>query len=264
MRDSRQVGGRSGISGGKGIIAERDTLLQYSKYLRTLTPGIFGDILLVKLVYPLCPHHNPTMPTKRELEDSFHQYRGFCRQAVEAERHHAYSDVLQLAGHALPYLRDAIAFQRRYEKIEKPSLKAVDLLLRYAPALFDVGALDQIERWFAGANRVERKLYANLPDQIHSARAELRNGIESWPSWDSGSTTIDPLASPKLTRIWLDYGSIKLCPEEGKRSFELRPIQKELSLPNVANAKKPKKEPGSIFSMQKDVLIVERKAIFIC
>lgn len=144
------------------------------------------------------------MPTKRELEESFHHYRSFCQQAVEAERRQVFPEVLQLASHALPYLRDMIAFQRRYEKIEKPSLKAIDLLLQYAPAFFAFDALDQIERWYASANRVERKLYADLPDQIHSARAELRNGIECWPTWDSGSTAINPHTSPKLTRIWLD------------------------------------------------------------
>jgi hypothetical protein len=129
---------------------------------------------------------------KADLEASFRAAQARCAEAAAAEAEWDYLRALAKAEAALPLVRHASAYLRRYQKVAAPNLPAVDLILRCAPAVFARRSLDAVEQWFAAAGRTERTAYPDLMDRLANARWLLDLTVWVWPA-------LPPTAPPRLT-----------------------------------------------------------------
>jgi len=96
---------------------------------------------------------------KADLESAYARHIDHVRQAATAEADRDYREALRRAEASLQYLRDALIYQRRYQKISHPQVAATDLILRLAPPLFARRSLDALEAATQGRTKAERAAF---------------------------------------------------------------------------------------------------------
>ena len=156
------------------------------------------------------------MATKAELEAAFLRYAGRSEAARTLAAAHDYPAAVRAAAEALPSTWDAVAYQRRYRRDERPALPAIDLLLRYAPAVFDGPALDALESWWVGAKRAGKKRYPDLPADLAASRRAMRLAARLWDDLDEPSppAPADPWAAA-IVGAWVAMGAASPGPGGG-------------------------------------------------
>jgi hypothetical protein len=150
---------------------------------------------------------------KADLEAAYNRYGVICAEVGRAEQQRDYFAVLQQAETSLSHLRAAIAYQRRYLAVDRPSLPTVDRLLRYAPPLFARRSLDALEAWLGEGKRAERAAYPHLPEQLSAARRAMSLAARLWSEWHvQGPTSLqlsgpDVKAAEAIARVWVTVGA---------------------------------------------------------
>lgn len=151
------------------------------------------------------------MAKKVDLEATYRDYAARCAEASRAETDRNYTRMLARAESTVPLLGEAIAYLRRYQKVEAPRLPSVELILRYAPPLFARRALDAVDEWYAQASRPDRKAYSDLPDRVQATRGLLALATRLWPSWRAGPVTAgggDLAKIAQLLDFWTTSGAV--------------------------------------------------------
>jgi len=82
--------------------------------------------------------------TKAEMSDHFVRYEASMRVARIAHRNGLYRDAVKSALAAWNHIDGMMQYARRYEKTEFDSIEAIDLVLKYAPILFEYNILDSL------------------------------------------------------------------------------------------------------------------------
>jgi hypothetical protein len=73
-----------------------------------------------------------------------------------------------------------LPYASRYEDREFSSISAIDLVLKYAPLLLDLRALDAVEQLLDDCRRIHRKSSEDLPAKVVTARESTRNNHRLW------------------------------------------------------------------------------------
>jgi hypothetical protein len=159
---------------------------------------------------------------KADQEAAHSRYTSLLDEAKTAERNKDFHIVVTRAEAALPSQRDSLAFQRRYLKIERPPLPAVDLLTRYAPPLFAYRVLDALEAWIAECKKAERDAYPHLRGQLETARQVMATASRVWSAWQADLDTPageDKATVTALAKVWSSAGAIIRRPDTTKKTY---------------------------------------------
>jgi len=134
---------------------------------------------------------------KAELESDFQEYASLQVQVREAIERGDFQVALQKAVASFEYIDGKMQFARRYK--DQTSFKTIDTLdvvLRYAPLLFDTDSLDRVEDLLRNQKRIEKNTASNLADQLSSARNRMWEGYHLWRHLDKNGE----IQSGKLSR----------------------------------------------------------------
>lgn len=160
------------------------------------------------------------MAKKSELEAAYRRYAGACGLAAAAEKRGDLHAALRQCEAALPFVRDAIAYQKRFRKIETPRLIPVERILRLAPSLFDLDSLTAVARWRRAAKPKEKRTYADLSARLARAKRRMAEAARVWAAWETGGSAQTP-DEVKLAATWISLGALAAVPVSGRTQYRV-------------------------------------------
>jgi hypothetical protein len=96
------------------------------------------------------------------------QSEGMCREAV------------LLALSSLGHVDGMMQYERRYEEKEFASIESIDVILRYAPVLFDFQSLDGLASVLKEKKRIDRDASDDLGARLSEARTLMWDARRMW------------------------------------------------------------------------------------
>jgi len=83
--------------------------------------------------------------TKAEMEAHRAQYYELIAKARAARQDGRYREAVELAMSSWEYVDGMMQYERKYDDKKFSSIEGIDLVLEYAPILFDAESLDKLE-----------------------------------------------------------------------------------------------------------------------
>jgi len=117
---------------------------------------------------------------KSELERHSTKYADTMKRAREALRAGLLREAVQIALSAWVHVDGMMQYRRRYEEEEFDSIEAIDLVLKYAPIIFDHRTLDLLEEMLATERRIERNTAADMGQKLILARTQMWEARRLW------------------------------------------------------------------------------------
>src|SRR5262245_15059909 len=112
---------------------------------------------------------------KAEMEfhrDEYYALIGSARQALQQGTH---VKAIELAVSSWEYIDGMMQFERRYESKTFDSIEGIDIVLNFAPLLFDFEALDRLQLLLRTQRRIDKHASDDLADKLTQARAVMWN-----------------------------------------------------------------------------------------
>jgi len=182
--------------------------------------------------------------TKAEMERDYRNYETKMKTARAAHRDGMYRDAVKLALSAWDHIDGMMQYARRYEKTEFDSIEAIDLVLKYAPMLFDYATLDTLESMLKSQRRIERDTAADMGEKLSSARALMWDAHRMWNHIEEHAETMqdelrarlggDQAGWRSIAEAWEKMGILRRSADSG--SYRLALITR---LGEVVSAKCP-------------------------
>lgn len=120
-----------------------------------------------------------------ELKNAQSAYRRHLQEAMDLRARGDIPQAIKAAKEAWPYINEMMQFEQKSEDREFESVEALDLVLQYAPAIFDKESLDELETLLNDQRRIKRNTKADWVYSLSKARklmrvaCRLRNYLES-------------------------------------------------------------------------------------
>ena len=117
---------------------------------------------------------------KADMEDHRATYQSLMAEARAAERDGLFEFVMKSALSSLATIDGMMQYERKYGDREFSSIKAIDLILKYAPLLLDAASLERVEELLKGCRRLEKRTSESLADNLAQARALMWDAHRLW------------------------------------------------------------------------------------
>lgn len=119
--------------------------------------------------------------TKAELEfdaSRHHQLMAQARAALKAE---LFDAAVKIAVSAWQHVDGMMQYDRRWGlKSDFESIDSIEIVLRYAPLLFDRDSLDTLADLLKAQKRIDRNASADIAADLAEANATLRDAYKLW------------------------------------------------------------------------------------
>lgn len=112
---------------------------------------------------------------KTELQEHRALYNELLSHAFAAERAGEHRIAVRKALEAWQFIDGMMQYERRYDEREFDSIKAIDLVLNFAPLLLDFESLDELDDLLRNFRRIEKNTSQSLADKLAGARSRLRD-----------------------------------------------------------------------------------------
>ena len=135
----------------------------------------------------------------KKAEKEYHRtaYRSLIAKARSAERHGLYRETVDLALSSWDHIDGMMQYERKYEDKEFSSIQGIDLVMEYAPLLFDFSSLDTLETLLKNYRRIDKNTSESLADKLAKARVLMWNAHRLWDHLERHPET----RQNKLSRI---------------------------------------------------------------
>ena len=117
---------------------------------------------------------------KEEMEDHRARYAEAMGNARAALQKGLHRSAVETALSAWDYIDGMMQCERKSGTKEFNSIEAIDLVLKYAPLLFDLSLLDRLESLLKTHRRIDKNTAASLPDKLAQARALMWAAHRLW------------------------------------------------------------------------------------
>ena len=117
---------------------------------------------------------------KAEMEAHHVQYHALMDRARLAEQKGLYRTAVQAALDSWDHIDGMMQYERKYEKKEFSSIPAIDMVLNYAPLLFDSRSLDSLENLLKESRRIGRDTVEDLGQKLEKARDRMWQNCRLW------------------------------------------------------------------------------------
>lgn len=117
---------------------------------------------------------------KTEMEadaSSYHQEMYF---AVTAQRQGLQREAVKHALLALPFIDGMMQYERKYKDKAFDSIESIDIVLKYAPLLFDLQSLNDLEALLTAKRTIDRHASADLARDVDQARQRMWQAHHLW------------------------------------------------------------------------------------
>jgi hypothetical protein len=118
--------------------------------------------------------------TKAEMEahrDAYYQHLSDAKSALERK---AVPDAISLAISSWDHIDGMMQYERKYESKESFDVEGIDLVLNYAPLLFDLSSLERLEALVKNQRRIAKLVNHDLDASIARARARIWDAHRLW------------------------------------------------------------------------------------
>ena len=122
---------------------------------------------------------------KADLAAHRAEYEARMRSARESERSGLYRAALENAVSAWDYIDGMMQYERRYEEAEFNSIPAIDLVLKYAPLLFQYEALEKLAGLLKEQKRIEKHTEADMGARLRAAAERMWSNHKLWTFLDA-------------------------------------------------------------------------------
>lgn len=117
---------------------------------------------------------------KAEMEADQLEYEARMRVCAKAEARGLFRDAVAAALSAWPFIDGMMQYEKRYGENEFGSVPAIDIVLRYAPLLFDSSSLDSLATLLKEYKRIERNTSHDMGTKLALAKQRLRENHRLW------------------------------------------------------------------------------------
>lgn len=118
--------------------------------------------------------------TKIEMESHQAEYDALVSNAHRALQQGLYGEGVRLAISSWDYIDGMMQYERKYEEREFHSIETIDIVLHFAPLLFDFESLDKLELRLKSQRRIEKNTSEDLGQNLAKARALLWDAHRLW------------------------------------------------------------------------------------
>ena len=108
------------------------------------------------------------------------EYQSLMAEARSAEQEGVYRKAVELALSSWDHIDGMMQYERRYANREFANIEGIDVILRYAPLLFDFSSLDALETILKNSRRIEKNTSENLGGKLAKARARMWDAHRLW------------------------------------------------------------------------------------
>jgi hypothetical protein len=170
------------------------------------------------------------MPTKAELSAERDKYSELLAQAKFAELNNDVVRAVELAVESLPYIDSMMQFERKYEKRTFDRIEAIDVILKFAPLLLDLRALNALDETLKTQKRIDKNADADLAADWASARKTL---LGAWAVWTCLETPaakersdvkihlLDRKTVGRIIEHWVRWGLVQRDLVDGRLTAKL-------------------------------------------
>lgn len=118
--------------------------------------------------------------TKAEMQEHQTEFDALAEKARTALQAKRFDQALQAAVASLKHIDGMMQFEKKYEFRTFASVETIDLILNYAPLVFDTDCLDQLGYLFKSQKRVDRDATDDLGQRLAQARASVWAAYRLW------------------------------------------------------------------------------------
>ena len=108
------------------------------------------------------------------------EYQTLMGKARSAERDGLYRRAVELALSSWDHIDGMMQYERRYEDKEFANIQGIQMILKYAPLLFDFPSLDALETILKNCRRIEKNTSDDLAQKLAEARALMWDAHRLW------------------------------------------------------------------------------------
>lgn len=121
------------------------------------------------------------MAKKAELETDYTKHVALVKQSHQEENLGNYRAAVATAIRALDHVDGMLQFMSRYQdKKEVPTVESVEIVLEYAPLLFDNESLDRLTDLLKTQRRIEKNTSKVLSESLSAARSLMWDAYHLW------------------------------------------------------------------------------------
>lgn len=170
--------------------------------------------------------------SKVELEEDREKYNSLMSDARAALKHGLFHHAVELALSTWDHIDGMMQYERKYEDREFASISAIDLVLKYAPLLFEFENLDRLESLLKTRKRIERDTSADMAARLEKARVQMWDAYRLWEQLEQHSETRQDELRRELggkqdtwrsiVECWEQVGVVSRSPEGGSYRIRLR------------------------------------------
>ena len=117
---------------------------------------------------------------KVEMESHRDQYYSRISNARTALEQGLYDKALKLASASWEFVDGMMQFERKYEGKEFDTVEGIEIILDYAPLLFDVESLDKLEVLLRTERRIDKNASEDLAEKLGKARSLMWEAHRVW------------------------------------------------------------------------------------
>ncbi len=177
---------------------------------------------------------------KADMEAHHSQYGDLMSEVRLAQEIGNFLKALDAAKSAWPYIDGMMQYERRFNQKEFTTIEAIDVVLEYAPLLFDIQSLCELEKLLKGSRRIEKNTTEVLKERLVEARSMTWEAYHLWEQLESrGEVRLDVLQDSlereanrwhHVAFAWEQMGIIERQPEVNSDRFALRTRMDALTL----------------------------------
>lgn len=117
---------------------------------------------------------------KADMEAHHAEYHRLMNEALVAVRRGMYQEAVRLAVCSWDYVDGMMQYARKYEQLDFDSVTSIDLVLKYAPVLFDFEKLNLLDNLLRNQRRIERDTADDLGAMLAEARVLMWDAHRLW------------------------------------------------------------------------------------
>ncbi len=118
--------------------------------------------------------------TKAEMEEDRARYHELVAHARSMIRDGRFNEAIKIAAAAWKHIDGMMQFERKYENKEFSNIEAIDIVLEYAPLLFEFVVLDELEALLKAQRKIDRDASDDLAGNLSKARDRMWAAHRLW------------------------------------------------------------------------------------
>ncbi len=118
--------------------------------------------------------------TKAETAEDRERYYELVAKAREVLQERRFREAVKIASSSWKHIDGMMQFERKYENKEFSNIEAIDIVLKYAPLLFEFAVLDELEALLKAQRKIDRDASDDLAGNLSEARDRMWAAHRLW------------------------------------------------------------------------------------